>query len=467
MDFIRSEGLLDTGQSVLAAVSGGADSVVLLAVLKRLIEAHAFSMSLVVGHVNHGLRGAASDGDETFVKGLAARWGLDCCSRSVNIKDISRENRLSIETAARQVRMDTLIQMAEQRHCGAIATAHHMNDNAETLVHRLLRGTGLRGLAGIRPARTLRGGGGSMTFISPLLACGRSEIIAYCEENGLKWRHDHTNDDYAHTRNRIRHVLLPTLQQGAASDLPRQLDALSAACRRLLSRIERDVDALHPAAVKERHANRIILNRQAVAALVDPVAVELTRRALAEIGTGLRDMSESHYLAILEQARTGRPGRLSLPDGAYVWVHKNDLFFENPPPGAAGSGMEPRQLLINGVTEYGANTFETALLTAQECDLLTFTAAKDPRTEWFDYDTLAAPLVVRGRRPGDRFQPFGMASQKKVGKFLSAAGIGPATRRQAVIVADAGKIIWVAPVRPCESTKITPATRRILQIRLC
>jgi tRNA(Ile)-lysidine synthase len=466
-DFMRSQGLPNAGQGVLVAVSGGADSVALLAVLRRLVQERTLDVSLVVGHVNHCLRGAESDGDEAFVKDLAATHGLDFRTRSVNVRDEARAKHLSIETAARRLRMDALIQMAAQSHCQAVATAHHMNDNAETVIHRLLRGTGIRGLAGIRPERTLSDSVGPMTFVSPLLCVTRREIIACCTDNGLRWRHDHTNEECAHTRNRIRHVLLPALQREAAGDLTRQLHALSAKCRNLLSRIEGRVDSLYPAAVRERRDNRIILDRQNVASQVDAVAVELIRRVLNEIQTGLRNMSEGRYLAILRQARTGRPGRLSLPDGAIVSVRGNDLLFENVRrKAAADTPTEVRPLAIGGATEFGPATFEAVLLDAQECDVQEFKAAKDPRTEWFDYDKLAAPLVVRSRRPGDRFYPLGMQAEKKVGKFLTAAGIGAESRGQIVIVADSEKIIWVAPVRACESTRITPATQRVLRIRL-
>ncbi len=463
-DFIQSHRLLECN-AVLAAVSGGADSVAMLICLTRIISNFRGGLRIVIGHVNHHLRGAASDGDEHFVSKLAAAFGLECCTRSVDVKQHARAEHLSIETAARLLRVNELIDMAAQARCDAIATAHHMNDNAETLVHRLLRGTGLRGLAGIRPARTLKGDAGCTTFISPLLSAKRDEILAYCTVNGIAWRHDHTNDDFAHTRNRIRHVLLPSIQSDASSDMVRLLHHLSQACQNLLTQIEQRAAILHSAAIKENSRRRVILDRFTLTSQPEAVVVELIRRTLMELGIGLRNMSEARYRALVQQAFSGCPRRLSLPNGLTASVNGSNLSFETTPPAVDTGPTDAQILTIPGRTPFGGVEFDTALLNAQTCDIEAFKAAKNPHTEWFDYDKLSLPLYVRTRRQGDRFQPLGMPAEKKIGKFLSAA-VDAEAREQMFIVGDAEKIIWVAPVRCCEQTKVTADTTTILQIAL-
>ncbi|MCK4960611.1 MAG: tRNA lysidine(34) synthetase TilS, partial [Planctomycetes bacterium] len=224
-------------------------------------------VELVIGHVNHKLRGIAGDGDEEFVVKLAETLGLTVLTRSVATRDYAAGHKVSIETAARQLRRDALIDMAAEGRCDAIATAHHKDDNAETVVHRLMRGTGIRGLGGIWPKRTLSGGsdrtlsggggrilsgggrrlrgaGGEIRFIRPLLCANRAEIVEYCKGKQLSWRTDHTNDDVSFTRNRIRHLLLPHLQQASEGKLCDQLAELSQVSRRLYGKIALEVDGL-------------------------------------------------------------------------------------------------------------------------------------------------------------------------------------------------------------------------------
>ena len=492
LDFLQSHGLLNTRTNILVAVSGGADSVALLKMLTAIIPNRTCGSRIVVGHVNHRIRGAAADADEEFVRKLAAGLELDFRTTSVDVPRAAIRNRLSIETAARLLRINALIEMAAASGCQIVATAHHMNDNAETVLHRMLRGAGIRGLAGIRPARTLHSTRiahplddstprnaaqqpqpnhdlpvrTSATFISPLLFATRSQIVSYCAARRLPWRHDHTNDDCAHTRNRIRHLLLPALQQSAASDLVTQIHNLSQTCRTLLSHVEQTADGLAPAVFKQTAEPPIVIDRQILGDQPDLVAVEILRRAIVLSGIGLRNMSESHYVALLRQARHGRPRRLCLPANLIASVQGGCISLERTPPPENNAPLPLIPLTIGGTTLFGPCRIETALLAPGDCDLAKFQAAKDRSTEWFDYDKIVPPLVIRTRHAGDRFRPLGRTTDIKVGKFLSACRIDPLSRNEIALIADAEKIIWVAPIRPSELTKLTPSTTRILQISI-
>ncbi len=467
-DFIRVEKLFEQDGGILAAVSGGADSAALVRLLHRLIRHGAIKAQLSIGHVNHKLRGEAGDGDERFVVELGSRLEFRVYTRSVDVRDYARSNKVSIETAGRLLRRDALAEMAKACGCTAVATAHHADDNAETVIHRLLRGTGFRGLGGIRPVRTLQSTAGKMAFASPLLCVTRSEILDYCKENGISWRHDHTNDDYAHTRNRIRHLLLPVLRKEADSDPTAQLLTLSQTTQKLFTRIERDVDNLRGEIITDKGPNRVVMDRRAFGRLQRLIAVELTRQVLVEIGTGLRNLTHAHYRDILRLARGRSAHKLSLPDGTVMSAGRERLCFERSPAEAQAESITPasKPLAIGGRTVFGPYVIETALLDAAACDIERFKAHKDNCVEWFDYDKLALPLIVRKRQPGDRFGPLGMTGEKKVGKFLTAARIDPETRRGIVIIADTEKIIWVAPLRCAATTALASNTRHILEIRL-
>ena len=224
--------LLKDARKVLLAVSGGADSVAMVHVLNELKQRGQLSCDFMVGHVNHCLRGAESDADEAFVRALAESLAIPVVTQAVDVKAYAKEHKLSIETAGRKMRIQALGEMAEKYNCQVIATAHHADDQAETLIHRLMRGAGYRGLCGIKPVSSLSG----EIYIRPMLGIRRSEIIEYCKANSIKWREDASNTNPAFTRNRIRHRLLPSLQDG--DDLVGVLNELAVAAQNLQQRID-------------------------------------------------------------------------------------------------------------------------------------------------------------------------------------------------------------------------------------
>jgi tRNA(Ile)-lysidine synthase len=210
------------------------------------------------------------------------------------------------------------------------------------------------------------------------------------------------------------------------------------------------------------------MDRHAFGRLGDLVAVELTRQVLVEIGTGLRNMTHAHYRDVLRLARGISAHKLSLPDGTVMSAGREKLCFEKNPAETRAESVTPasKPLAIGGRTDFDGYVIETTLLDAAACDVERFKENKDSSVEWFDYDKLILPLIVRKRQQGDRFVPLPMANEKKVGKFLTAARIDPESRKGIVIIADTEKIIWVAPVRCAASTAVCSATKRILEIRL-
>jgi tRNA(Ile)-lysidine synthase len=195
---------------VILAVYCGADSLCLAHVVIAL--APQLHLQSVIAHLNHGIRGAAADADADFVQAFAAQHGVPCHIEKANVPKLAAEMNLSLETAARMARYDFLMRAADQHEAKIVAVAHHADDQAETVLHRLMRGTGLAGLRGMA-AQSPMPGAPHLTLLRPLLRFGRKDIEQYCADCGLQPRHDATNDDLAHTRNRIRHELLPQLEQ--------------------------------------------------------------------------------------------------------------------------------------------------------------------------------------------------------------------------------------------------------------
>ena len=274
--FISTDGLFQPTGGILVAVSGGVDSMALMHTLHSLKAAGILDADLTAAHINHQLRGCAADEDEAFVEQQTRVLNLPVLTRRLAVAAFAAEQRLSIETAARQLRMEALTAMAKENGCDYIATAHHKDDNAETIVHRLLRGTGFRGLGGIRPAKKFDNG---ITFVRPLLCVSRNQILSYLSEAKITWRHDHTNDDQAFTRNFIRHSLLPALQMQSSDSLIELLDRLSRRCRAYSDSLDRQVAQVWPQLVLKKESGCIELDPKTFSISPIPLKTEIIRRA--------------------------------------------------------------------------------------------------------------------------------------------------------------------------------------------
>jgi tRNA(Ile)-lysidine synthase len=465
MEFIRRHELFARAQGILLAVSGGADSTALLHILQSLRAGKFIDAQLVCAHINHKLRGTQSDGDEQLVIEQATELGLAVVTRAVDVRAYAHAHRLSIETAARQLRITSLREIADQHGCAWIATGHQKNDNAETVIHRLSRGTGLRGLAGIRPGRRFDDGA---WFASPLLCLTRDEVTTYLAKRRRRWREDHTNVDLAHTRNYIRHRLLPVLQQEARGSIVEELSELAAAAGKLYDRIRREAEEARSKLVRHADAQAVVV-ASGLASLFEPVAIELIRQVLADLGCGERNLMRQHYRGILELARQHLRGKaVSLPTG-FVARREGDRIvcsvpvraYERTPYGVTTNSAV---LQIPGRTRFAGYEIDVRILERHEAEPVEIKGGKRGSIEYLDLDRVRPPVIVRLRRPGDRFRPLGMAGEKKVGKFLTTAKVPREVRERIVIFADQEKILWVYPIRIGEQAKVTDATQRILAL---
>ena len=496
-DFIRVNGLLGSGDKVLLAVSGGADSIALMYAMHALKAEKFFNAELICAHINHQLRAAEADRDEEFVIAQSAKLNVAVTTRRSDVRGFARLHKLSIETAARRLRMEALIDIARAYDCGRIATAHQKNDNAETIIQRLSRGTGFRGLGGIWPERIFAD---QIKFIRPLLCFTRDEVVSYLKQRNLNWCRDHTNDDCTYRRNYIRHRLMPELQRDCADSIVEQLSKLARSARRYYGVVCSRADDLWPRPA-DSDVEKTVLDLKLFLTEPQPVKVELIRRSLANIGSGERNLTQGHYEGILNLAEQNVTGRkIELPGGFIVRREYGNLIFSNrrvglaPPissinqavtveipgqPGRMGNSFahaaletawagEPAHptVEIPGRTMFERFFIQAIVLERDEVDFEKFKAAKTDSIEWFDLDKTKPPLVLRRRRAGDRFVPLGQSEEKKLGKFLTAQQVPHGIRRDVFVVADEKKIIWVWPVRISEQVRITGDTRKILQLQV-
>jgi tRNA(Ile)-lysidine synthase len=454
-DFIAAEHLAPAGGKVLLAISGGADSSALLHVLAAL------RLDIHCAHINHQLRTDEAQRDEDFVIEQCQKLKVPVVTMKIDVRDYAKKSKLSIETAARNLRIEKLVEIAKEQNCACIATAHHKNDNAETIIDRLIRGTGLRGLCGIWPAKKFADG---ITFIRPLLCATRDEIIRYMNDKNLKWCTDRTNTDFAYRRNFIRHRLLPALQKNSADDIVERLAVLSKASRGFYQMVCRTADMIWPD-VATTNENNVIVDSGKIANQPAEIKIEIARRALAHLGCHEQDITERHYTGIL---RLPDDSRLQLPNRVTVHRQGDKIVFEKrlKTKLAQSIAIDPVVLKVPGVMQFGPYTINADIIEIEQKDLAGFKKTKTNLVEWFDFEKLKLPLEVCSRRRGDKFQPLGLTGKKRVGKFITAAKVSQSMRRRLLVVADTEKIIWLCPVRISEQARVTNDTRKVIQIKI-
>ncbi len=420
---IREYQMFEQGDLVCAAVSGGADSVALLHFLLSLRP--VLGLRVTACHLNHNLRGTEADRDEAFVRELCRSWQVPLTVESVPVADLAQKQGLSEETAGRQARYELFARLHRETGC-KVATAHTLSDNMETLLFRMARGTGLRGMRGILPVRDY--------LCRPLIGCTRREIEDYCAEQGLDHVQDSTNFLPDYTRNRIRMELIPRFYElnpaapEAFEHLIRAMGESYALVRRETERFFadwREKDGRLPA--EEFLRLLPVLQREVLASLAAEQGAELSERqtglcrelaargGVSEIGGGVRFVSRSGWLwfelisAAAEEWELPLTreqllsGKVRLPDGRKL--------FTNP--------LNCEQFKNFGTQE------NLCLKNTLDCG------------------KIYGNIVLRSRKPGDRLRPVGRGVTKTLKKLLNEAKIPPERRNSLAVLADEAGVLWV------------------------
>jgi len=448
----------------LVAVSGGADSVALLHLLRELRPGP--SPGLTVVHLDHGLRGAAARRDRAWVEKLAAELKLGCISDQADVSTRARRRKLSWEEAARQARFAFFRAAAERTGCDTVVLGHHRDDQVETILMRLLRGTAPAGLAGMRPRRRVEG----LTLARPLLDFSRAQLEGYLRSRSLSWRQDATNRDTRFLRNRLRHELIPLLESEYNSGLRGILANLAHLEAEREDFIQAAVDEVwEEVAVKQGDEVLIDLSRLPCRSPV--VADALIGRALAAVGVG--ETSRNHRARLRRLWEEGPAGACSLPQG--FEARRSGRIFRLGPAETAVRPFScelpcPGEVLV---PEAGllltARVLDTppAVGSLARCDLGEYWS-RCPHLPvaraYFPLDRLVFPLVVRSRLPGDRLRPLGLRGSKKVKDLLIEAKVPRRRRGMVPILADGRRILWVVGARPAEAGRLDAGVGRVVEV---
>jgi len=441
---------LERGERWVVAVSGGADSVFLLRALAEL--AAEFGLQLAVAHLDHGLRAGASREDARFVAALARELGLPARLGELPPGELARACG-SPEEAARDARHRFLEAARAEFAARRIALGHHADDQAETVLLNLLRGTGPAGLAGMR--RLSRDG----RVCRPLLDCTRAEIRAELAARGWPFREDASNRDPARPRNFLRHQVLPLLERHLNPALRETLAGTADICRQWVDMVSAMAEKALMEATREPGSALLALDCATLMAYPEAVRKFALGKAL-EGFEGPRGPARTHLAALdrllAPDAAGGR--RVSLPMRLEAARERDRLVVYRPP---AVPPFESLPLVVPGEVRLADGTRVCARRRPAPGD-----PAPSPDRVWIDPAALDGPLEVRRRRPGDRFEPWGLRAETKLKSFLIGARVPRRLRGELWLLSDARSVLWVFQLRPSERLRLGANVEEVIEVRL-
>lgn len=433
-NFARENSLFTLNDRILLAVSGGIDSMVMLHLFIRM------KSDILVAHCNFNLRGTESDLDEELVGKYAAKNHIPFISVSFDTSGYAAEKGISIQMAARDLRYDWFEKQRSEQNCTLIAVAHNLNDNIETMLINLIRGTGLTGLTGMKPS--------AGSIIRPLLFASRASIGDYCSELGIPYREDRSNSETLYTRNKIRHLVIPVLREIN----PSVEETLNATAKRLagLDKIlSGHIEGIRSVISSER-GQSIVFDTERLGEFCSNKAMifELFHPY------GITDSLAGD----LQKLIGGDTGKQLFTRSHRILKNRDEIIV------SPLSGNQEKCYLIESV---GDLTSLPWILSASVAAVKKgLRVSRNPGIATIDMDMITLPLIVRRWKKGDWFYPLGMGGRKKLSDYFADRKFSRLQKEEAMILESAGKIVWVMGERLDDRFKVTESTTRALIIEL-
>ncbi|MCX8052261.1 MAG: tRNA lysidine(34) synthetase TilS [Armatimonadetes bacterium] len=433
------------GGKVLVAVSGGPDSVAMLHALHEWSE--EIGIKLHIAHLNHGIRGEESNSDEEFVRQLADSLAIPITVERVSVPQIRNRMRAGEEEAARIARHAFFQETAAKLGCNKIAVGHTADDRAETILLNIIRGTGIEGLAAMRPV--------TGNIVRPLIDSWRSEIEEYLTQHNLEYRVDTTNLDTTYARNRVRHRLIPLLKRDFNPQVKSAIVRLARIAESQQELIERTADQARLAA-----EYRSCFDAQILTELPDAILAQIVRTEIEKSKGDLSDVTFEQIERVVEALRSGSDFSIALPTGAlYAEKHGSD-FRIGPAHVRQTTKTFELILAVPGRTQVR----QIGLAIDAEIVDKTRVAPARLNVAFFDTAKIKGSLRVRNARPGDRIRPFGMRGTKKLQDLFVDKKVPLSERTRAAVVVDDEKVLWVVGVAASEDAKVTSKTTNVVRL---
>ena len=448
--------MIEPKDTIVLGISGGADSVCLLKILARWKEAWGISLRAV--HVHHQLRGEEADADERFVRELCENEGIPCKVFHEDVQGMAQREKIGLEEAGRIARYRCFATVCEDVGGGKIALAHHQDDLAETMLHHLVRGTGMAGLCSLKPVSGNR--------IRPLLCLEKEEILVYLKAAGQPWRTDSSNLEDDYTRNRIRHHVLEELKTEVNPRAVRHMAQLS-------EELEETRAVLAQVAAEKRRqyvrkSEKGMLLAEELKKEPDLIGRQIVHDLLKEISGKQKDFTRIHVEAVQELWNRKVGARRDLPYGMQAIRTYDGIYLERK-----AEKCKTRDSEKNAGIQINVHSEETESFQIGELTLTVSRTARDfgeipekKYTKWFDYARIKQTLVIRHRQPGDRICLFDGGGSKKLKDYLIDRKIPAQKRDQLWLLADGSDILWIIGDRISAAYKVTAESQRILQAEI-
>ena len=448
--------MIEPKDTIVLGISGGADSVCLLKILARWKEAWGISLRAV--HVHHQLRGEEADADERFVRELCENEGIPCRVFHEDVQGMAQREKIGLEEAGRIARYRCFATVCEDVGGGKIALAHHQDDLAETMLHHLVRGTGMAGLCSLKPVSGNR--------IRPLLCLEKEEILVYLEAAGQPWRTDSSNLEDDYTRNRIRHHVLEELKTEVNPRAVRHMAQLS-------EELEETRAVLAQVAAEKRRqyvrkSEKGMLFAEELKKEPDLIGRQIVHDLLKEISGKQKDFTRIHIEAVQELWNRKVGARRDLPYGMQAIRTYDGIYLERKAEKCETRDSEKNAGIQINVHSEGTESFQIGelILTVSRTARDFGEIPEKKYTKWFDYDRIKQTLVIRHRQPGDRICLFDGGGSKKLKDYLIDRKIPAQKRDQLWLLADGSDILWIIGDRISAAYKVTAESQRILQAEI-
>ena len=456
LSYIKDNSLIESGDKILVALSGGPDSICLLNILLELKE--ELNIDIAAAHLNHLLRGEDAFKDEEYVINICNSMGIKCFVKRVDINGYAKEHKLSSEMAGRNVRYNFFDEIVEEEGFNKVATAHNANDQAETILFRLMRGTGLEGLGGIKASRDNK-------IIRPILCLSREQVEKYIELKNLSPRIDKTNFEKIYNRNKIRLDMLPYMKENFNQDIIQTLNRMSL----LLQKDNEFLENLSLSFYNKyciQYDDYFIIKKE-IFKEEESIVNRVLRHAITRYSKSNYDFEMKHIYKISYLAKNNSGKSVDLPNGIYVENIYGDIYIKNKIKKYDISDKKEKIILskdnINKNTiEFNKFSIEFSVMSNYQSNDIRLNQGN--LMQYFDFDKINDNISIRNRNDGDKLIPLGMSGSKKLKDIFIDMKIPKEERDNIPILCFDEKIAWIIGIRTSENYKLTNESKNILKV---
>jgi len=442
LKFIDEEFLLSKGDKVLVAFSGGADSVFLLSFLLKYKK--RFNIKLAAFHLNHNLRGKEAIDDEKFCRSFSNEHKIKYFSASKNVKAFSKKNNISTEEAGRKLRYSELEVIAKKNSFNKIATAHNANDNTETVLLNLIKGTGLKGIAGIPVKRG--------NIIRPILTVSKDEILSYLEKKKILYKTDSSNLSSEYERNFLRNEIIPDLKERLNSQLDNTLLKSSKVFRNISAALENQIDAKIIDAV-EFKGKQLSISIDELIKLDENLIGEFFKKTVPIYFPV--ELSNQNIKALTSLLKKQKGKSVSLSNGLRAYRESKKIIISKKKK----SEIKEVEIPIGK-----SKRITGGIISINKILLMNATKNDNSLTEYISGDNISGKFILRTWKDGDRFYPLGMKGSKKISDYLTDQGIPSSKKREQLVLTNSGKIVWVVGLRLDDMYKLKANSKKVYKL---